>query len=62
MPVFGYGGFLPFAIEVFAMYTLLDFVRSRMRAKRALTVVAVVLILVFNALSFYLIDTYSLVR
>jgi hypothetical protein len=62
MPVFGYGGFLPFAIEVFAMYTILDFLRSRMRANRPLIAVTVVLILAFNALSFYLIDTYSLVQ
>jgi len=26
MPVFGYGGFLPFAIEVFAMYSFLGFI------------------------------------
>jgi hypothetical protein len=62
MPVFGYGGFLPFAIEVFAMYTLLDFLRNRMQGKRTLIAVVVVLILAFNALSFYLIDTYSLVQ
>jgi hypothetical protein len=62
MPVFGYGGFLPFAIEVFAMFTLLDFVRSRMRAKRAPITAAVVLILAFNAVSFYLIDAHTLVR
>lgn len=62
MPVFGYGGFLPFAIEVFVMYTLLDFIRRRMRARRALKAVAVVIILAFNALSFYLIDAYSLVH
>jgi len=61
MPVFGYGGFLPFAIEVFVMYTLLDFIRRRMRARRALKAVAVVIILAFNALCFHLIDTYSLV-
>ena len=62
MPVFGYGGFFPFAIEVFSMYTLLNYLRIRMRKKRALAVAAVVLILAFNALSFYLIDAHSLVR
>ena len=62
MPVFGYGGFLPFAIEVFAIYTLLDFVRSRMQRKRALLLAAFFLVLAFNALSFYLIDAFSLVH
>jgi hypothetical protein len=62
MPVFGYGGFLPFALEVFALYTFLGFIRRQIREKPALKAAAVVLILAFNALSFHLIDTYSLVH
>jgi hypothetical protein len=62
MPIFGYGGFLPFALEVFALYTFLEFIRRRMQTSPALKAAAVVLILAFNALSFYLIDAYSLVH
>ncbi len=62
MPVFGFGGFLPFAIEVFAMYALLEFIRKKMQGKRALKAILVVLILAFNALAFYLMDTYTLIQ
>ncbi|MFC2163574.1 hypothetical protein ACFLT2_01105 [Acidobacteriota bacterium] len=62
MPVFGFGGFLPFAIEVFAMYALLDFLRKKMTGKVALKAILAVLILAFNALAFYLMDTYTLIQ
>ena len=62
MPVFGFGGFLPFALEVFAMNTLLDFTRKKTQGRRALQASLVVLTLVFNALAFYLMDTYTLIQ
>ncbi len=61
MPIFGFAGFLPFALEVFAMTTLLDFTRKRTQGKRALKASVVVLALVFNALAFYLMDQYTLI-
>jgi hypothetical protein len=62
MPVFGFGGFLPFALEVFAMFTLLDFIRKKTQGRRALKASLVVLTLVFNALAFDLMDTYTLIQ
>jgi hypothetical protein len=62
MPVFGYGGFLPFALEIFAMCSFLKFIRKNIRAKPALKLAAVVFILVFSAFSFYLIDAFTLVQ
>ena len=62
MPVFGFGGFLPFALEVFAIYSLLDFFRKKTQGKRVLKAALVVLILAFIALSFHLMDLYTLIR
>ncbi len=61
MPVFGFGGFLPFAIEVFALYALLEFIRKKVQGKPALKATLVVLTLAFNALAFYLMDAYTLI-
>jgi hypothetical protein len=62
MPFFGYGGFLPFAIEVFAIYTLLDFIRIKTQGKALIRSALVVIILAFNALAFYLMDTCTLIQ
>jgi len=62
MPLFGYGGFLPFALEVFAIYTFLSFLRRKAQARPILQAVSIALILAFDILSFYLIDTFTLVR
>jgi hypothetical protein len=62
MPVFGYGGFLPFALEVFAMYSFLEFIRKKMHGRRFLKAALTVLIVVFIALSFHLMDNYSLIQ
>ncbi len=62
MPVFGFGGFLPFALEVFVMYTLLDFSRKRTQGRGILKASLLALVLVFNALAFTLIDTYTRIQ
>jgi len=62
MPVFGYGGFLPFALEVFAIYTLLDLIRKKTKGKKIIRMVLVAFVLVFNALTFYLMDSYTLIQ
>lgn len=61
MPVFGYGGFLPFAIEIFAMYALLDFIRKKTIGKAGLKAILVVFIAAFNVIAFYLMDSYTLI-
>ena len=62
MPVFGYGGFLPFALEVFAMYALLDFIRRKTQGRGTLKASLVVLTLGFSALTFYIMDIYTVIQ
>jgi hypothetical protein len=62
MPVFGYGGFLPFAIEIFAMSTLLEFISKKTKGKGFIRAALVILILAFNILAFYLMDKHTLIR
>ncbi len=62
MPVFGYTGFMPFALEIFAFYQLFGWVRKELE-KRILIKTSLFLLLIFFYLGcFYLIDTHSLVR
>ena len=61
MPVFGYTGFLPFALEVFALYELLLSLRKRLQEKMILKWLAFIFLLYFYALGFYLIDRYTLI-
>ena len=60
MPVFGYTGFMPFALEIFAFYHLL----KRMHKELEKRILAKTLVYLFFALfylgCFYLIDSYSL--
>ena len=61
MPVFGYTGFLPFAIEVFALYQFLFALYKKLQRKILLKSMVVILLLLFYAGVFYLIDTFTLV-
>ncbi len=60
MPVFGYTGFLPFALEIFAIYQILLFLNKKMQSRIILKVMVVILLLVAYGGIFYLIDTYTL--
>jgi hypothetical protein len=60
MPVFGYTGFLPFALEIFALYQILLFFYKKMQSRALLKVVVIIILLFAYAGAFYLIDTYSL--
>ena len=60
MPVFGYTGFLPFALEIFALYQILLFLHKKMQSRILLKVVVFIVLLFAYAGAFYLIDTYSL--
>jgi hypothetical protein len=62
MPVFGYTGFLPFALEVFALYQLLFALYKKLQRKILLKSMVVILLLLFYAGVFYLIDTLTLIR
>jgi len=61
MPVLGYLGFLPFALEVFALSELLDAGYRKLEKRMLLKSLIFVLLLLFYAGCFYLIDTFSVV-
>ncbi len=62
MPVFGYTGFLPFALEVFALYQFLFALYKKLQRKILLKRVIIFLLLLFYAGVFYLIDTLTLIQ
>lgn len=62
MPVFGYTGFLPFALEVFALYQFLFWVYRKLEGKPVVKNMASIFLLLFYGVCFYLIDTFTLVR
>jgi len=61
MPVFGYTGFLPFALEVFALYQLLFALYKKLQRKVILKSMFIILLLLVYAGAFYLIDTFTLI-
>ncbi len=62
MPVFGYTGFMPFALEVFAFYQLLGWLRKKMEKQIVIKASIFLLLILFYLGCFYLIDSFSLVR
>jgi hypothetical protein len=62
MPVFGYTGFLPFALEVFALYQFLFALYKKLQRKVLLKSMVIILLLLFYAGVFYLLDTFTLIR
>jgi hypothetical protein len=61
MPVFGYTGFLPFALEVFVLYQLLFALYKKLQRKIVLKSMIIILLLLLYAGAFYLIDTFTLI-
>jgi len=62
MPVFGYTGFMPFALEVFALYQLLLGLYKKIEKRMSLKVLLFFGLILSYLLCFHLIDTYTLVR
>ncbi|MFB0565270.1 MAG: hypothetical protein ACETWK_06265 [Candidatus Aminicenantaceae bacterium] len=62
MPVIGYTGFLPFALEIFALYQFIYWLNKKFKGKIVLKSLAFIFLLLFYATSFYLIDMFTLVR
>ena len=60
MPVFGYTGFLPFALEVFALYHLFLYLEKKLRSRIFLKTAIFLAFLLAYAGVFFLIDTFSL--
>ena len=59
MPVFGFGGFIPFALEIFGMTAFLFARRDLLRRRKGALILAVVVLLAFDFAGFRLIDLFS---
>jgi len=59
MPVFGYGGFLPFALEAFALWNLIQFLEKKIDQSRLLQFISVIIILGLYAWIFHLMDVFT---
>lgn len=59
MPAFGYLGFLPFALEIFAIWNLALAVQKRIKKSATLSVVILLALFLFCFVSFALIDKFS---
>jgi len=59
MPVFGYGGFLPFALEVFALWNLIQFFEKKINQSRLLQFISIIVILGLYAWIFHLMDVFT---
>jgi len=62
MPVFGFLGFIPFALEMFALEAVLTGVYARTRPKMIFKILFWTAYLAFDAAAFVLIETFTVVR
>lgn len=60
MPVLGFTGFLPFALEIFAFYQLFSGMYKKLEKKILIKTVIFIFLILFYLGCFYLIDTFSL--
>lgn len=61
MPVFGFLGFLPFALEIFVIWNFALAVQKRVKKFVPLSIVIILALLLFCAASFYLMDKFTLI-
>ena len=59
MPVFGYGGFPPFALEVFALWSFINFMKKKIERHLALQIICIILLLGLYAWIFHLMDVFT---
>jgi hypothetical protein len=62
MPVFGFGGFPPFALEIFAIDALAAGIYGRLKARPGFRAAFWALLLAIDLVSFYLIDIMTVVQ
>ncbi len=62
MPVFGYLGFLPFALEIFVIWNLALAIQKKVKKSAPLSVLIILVLLFFCFASFYLIDKFSVIH
>jgi len=59
MPLFGYFGFIPFALEIFAVFHLFLYIRKKLENKTILKYFLIATGFIFNLIVFYLIDIHT---
>ena len=62
MPVFGYTGFMPFALEIFGFHQLSYWMYKKIEKKFLLKMIIYIFLILFYLGCFYLIDNFSLIR
>jgi hypothetical protein len=60
MPVFGYGGFLPFALEVFALWSFIQFMKKKIDRSLVLQIISMIFFLSIYAWIFHLMDVFTI--
>lgn len=61
MPVFGYLGFLPFALEIFAIQSLVSSIQDKVKKNAVLSILILVALVLFCVCGFSLIDRFSVI-
>jgi len=59
MPVFGYGGFLPFALEVFALWSLIQFIKEKIDQSPVFKIISIIFLLGLYTWIFHLMDMFT---
>lgn len=62
MPIFGYTGFMPFALEVFILYQFLSRIYREFKRRIFIKSLFIVFLIIFYLGCFYLIDTFTLIK
>ncbi len=62
MPVFGYTGFMPFALEIFGFHQLFSWMYKKIEKKFFLKMIIFIFLIFFYWGCFYLIDAFTLIR
>jgi hypothetical protein len=59
MPLLGYFGFIPFALEIYAVFQLFLYFKKKLKNKTFLKYLIIAFGFIFDLIVFYLIDVYS---
>ena len=59
MPVFGYGGFPPFALEVFALWSFILFIKKKIDRSPVLQIISLILLFSLYVWIFHLMDIFT---
>jgi hypothetical protein len=62
MPILGYFGFPPFALEVFVLYNLFSYIREKIKFYPFLKWIVLLLLIILDLICFRLIDFYTWIK